>query len=104
MDMTSETQRFIELSDILALKLKCKGCGSALTIPSTRQMAVREEMGKLSTCPICRKPWATLEGATYEPLIIKFVSALNELRAGLENAPIGFTLTFEVADEKSEQE
>jgi hypothetical protein len=102
--MTSETQRFIELSDILSLKLKCKGCGSALTIPSTRQMAMREELGKLSTCPICRKPWATLEGSTYEPLIIEFVSSLNKLRTAFKDAPIGFALTFEVADEESRRD
>jgi len=98
--MTSQTQKFIEPSDILALKLKCKGCDSTLTIPSGRQMAGREEMGKLSSCPICRKAWANLEGATYEPLIIKFVSTLNELRAALKTAPIGFTLTFEVEPEE----
>ena len=50
--------------------------------------------------PNLRKPWANLEGATYEPLIIKFVSTLNELRAAIKTAPIGFTLTFEVEPEQ----
>jgi hypothetical protein len=98
--MTSQTQKFIELSDILALKLECKHCGSALAIPSSRDMAGREDIGKLSTCPVCRMPWASLGGSTYEPLIVKFVSALNEIRRTFKDAPIGFTLTFEVSGDK----
>jgi hypothetical protein len=98
--MTSQTQKFIELSDIVALKLECKHCGSALAIPSSRDMTRREDVGKLSSCPVCQMPWATLGGATYEPLIAKFVSALNEIRRTFKDAPIGFTLTFEVTGEK----
>ena len=101
--MTSQTQKFIELSDILALKLECKHCGSALTVPSSRDMTRREDMGKLSSCPVCQMPWASLGGATYEPLIAKFVSTLNEIRRTFKDAPIGFTLTLEVQGEKQSE-
>jgi hypothetical protein len=97
--MTSQTQKFIELSDILALKLECKHCESVLAIPSSRDMARREDVGKLSICPVCQRPWATLGGATYEPLIAKFVSALNEMRNAFKDAPIGFTLTLEISSD-----
>jgi hypothetical protein len=102
--MTSQTQKFIELCDILALKLECKSCHSSLAIPSERHMAAREEIGKLGSCPICRAPWAILGGSSYEPLIIEFVSALNKLRGAFNNAPIGFNLTLEVTGEELGQE
>ena len=97
--MTSEIQKFIELSDILALKLECKHCESSLAIPSSRDMARREDIGKLSSCPVCQRPWATLAGTTYEPLIAKFVSSLNEIRKAFKDAPIGFILTLEISSD-----
>jgi len=101
--MTSQTHKFIELSDILTLKLQCNDCGSYLAIPSSRDMTTREELGKLSDCPVCRKHWATISGASIEPTIYQFTGALNTLRTAMKIAPVGFSLTLEVADDHDEE-
>jgi Zn finger protein HypA/HybF involved in hydrogenase expression len=99
--MTSQTHKFVELSDILALSLRCKSCGSNLTIPATRDMLRKEETGKLSQCPVCRSAWAVVGGSsTCEITVFEFTAALNKLRSTLTDTPVGFTLTLEVHDEE----
>ena len=97
--MTSQTRRFIELSDILSLALKCKGCGSTLTIPSSRDVSNRDSAGKLSFCPICQRTWANSQGATCAPDIAKFSTALSALREAITDTGIGFTLTLETSSD-----
>lgn len=94
--MTSQTKKFIDLTDFLALRFECKSCGSTLVIPSTRNLEQREEQGKLSDCPVCRKPWASVGGSTCEPEIARFLAALSRLNDLLSRFPAGFTLTLEV--------
>jgi hypothetical protein len=98
--MTSQIRKLIELADILALNLKCKSCGSSLAIPASRDMTTREEMGKLASCPVCRRAWANLNGSTYEPAIYEFTGALNKLRSIITTAPLGFEMTLQISDEE----
>lgn len=98
--MTSQKRKYIELADIQALSLKCKSCGSTLAIPAARDMTTREEMGKLASCPVCRRAWANLNGSTYEPSIYEFTGALNKLRSILTTAALGFEMTLQISEEE----
>jgi transcription elongation factor Elf1 len=98
--MTSETKKFIEFSDILSIRFECKHCGSELVISSLRDMGKREEQGKLSNCPVCTRPWASVNGSTCESTITGFLDALNKVRESLGSFPAGFLLTLEVASEE----
>src|SRR5437660_1696632 len=67
--MTSQTRTFIEMSDILSLRLECKSCHCSLLI------GVNQEDGTLSTlvdkhnkvlanCPTCDATWTQFNAAT----------------------------------------
>ena len=102
--MTTQTKKFIEPSDILALRFECKSCGSELLISSLRDISKREEYGKLNDCPVCCKPWASIGGSTCEPTIAEFLTALNKLRGMLGTHqgafPAGFSLMIEIKDKE----
>ncbi len=94
--MTSETKRFIELSDLLSLRLECKHCHSELLLSSLRSLGTKEEQGKLNRCPVCSRDWALVNGSTCELTIAEFLKALNSLRDALGSFPAGFKLTLEI--------
>jgi hypothetical protein len=98
--MTEEIKKFIELSDVLSLKLTCKHCVSELSIPSSRDMLRPEERGKLNDCPVCGRNWATVNESSCEITIAKFVDALNQLRGTLKNFPAGFSFMLEIKNPK----
>jgi hypothetical protein len=106
--MTTQTKKFLELSDILALRFECKKCGSELLISSLRDISNRDEQGKLSNCPVCRNPWASVGGSTCELAIAEFLTVLNKLRGMLgthEGAfPAGFALTVEIKGKEQDKE
>lgn len=97
--MTEETKKFIELSDILSLRLECKRCESELLISSLRDMLRREEEGKLNNCPVCGREWASVSGSSCELTIAQFLDSLNKLRSTLKTFPAGFLLTLEIKNE-----
>jgi transcription elongation factor Elf1 len=101
--MTEETKKFIELSDVLSLRLECRHCGSGLSISSCRDMMRREEQGKLSNCPVCGREWASIGGSSCEMTIAQFVDCLNKLRGTLKSFPAGFLLTLEIKNERKPQ-
>jgi transcription elongation factor Elf1 len=105
--MTTQPKRFIEWSDILALRFECKDCGSELLISSLRDLSKREEQGKLSNCPVCRKPWASVNGSTCELAIAEFLSALNKVRGLIGSQgtfPAGFSMTIEIKGKEQEKD
>jgi hypothetical protein len=108
LDMTTQTKRFIELSDILALRFECKHCGCELLISSLHDMSKREEQGKLNDCPVCRKPWASVNGSTCESAIAEVLSSLNKLRRLIgthqDAFPAGFALTVEIKGKEQDKE
>lgn len=95
--MTTQMKRYIELSDVLTLKLDCKACGSVLQVPLSRNMSAPEERLKLDRCPMCLAEWASLNGSTYQPSIAKFSSALKELARIMESEVLGFDLWIEIS-------
>lgn len=101
--MTSQTKRYIELSDVLALRFTCKGCGSALDIPISKPLNGREDKEKLNTCPVCLQRWALRNEGNYHPAIAGFTTALKTLSDVLNMGEVGFSLTIEVKDEKPKE-
>ena len=78
--MTIQTKHFIELSDIIALRLDCKNCFASLTCSRGDKI----EAKLLRVCPQCNEPWAALPGgSTIELEITKLVSALREAKLTL---------------------
>jgi len=106
--MTTQTKKFIELSDILALRFECKECHSELLISSLRDISKREQQGKLNTCPVCRKEWASVNGSTCELAIAEFLTELNKLRGLLGTHqgafPAGFSLTVEIKGKEEKED
>ncbi len=96
--MTSQFKTYIDLADILTLRLDCRECACTLTIPISRDLTAREEAFKLNECPMCRAPWATLNNSMYQPIIAEFTDKLKRLKNTLENAPLGFRLSIEISD------
>ena len=103
--MTIQTKHFIELTDLIALRLTCKHCGATLSLLlSDAKLAMGENSQStfLSSCPSCHRNWADLGETTYEPQIKKATAALNRLTQllhGESAVPLGFSLTLEITPE-----
>ena len=100
--MTSQTKRFIELSDVLALHFECKRCKATLTVPILRE----ELRTALKSCPNCREDWAVINGSSYALMFEQFVEQLNKIRNVLNGrppevpaAPVGFSFSLEIKEE-----
>jgi transcription elongation factor Elf1 len=87
--MTSQTKKFLELSDVLSLRFECKHCQSGLLVSSLRDLEKREEHGRLNNCPVCGRLCASVNGSMCELAIAKFLGALNELRRIIGTFPAG---------------
>jgi hypothetical protein len=97
--MTSHTKRYIEIEDVLTLKLICKECGSSLEIPVTRDIGRSQDLFKLDVCPICKSSWPESAESSIQPEISGLSTALKKLREKLKSPHIGVMLTLEVAEE-----
>ncbi len=79
-----------------------------LLVSSLQDISKRTEHGKLSNCPVCRKPWASVSGSTCELTIAEFLTALNRLRGliGTHDGafPAGFSLTVEIEGREQEDQ
>lgn len=99
--MTSQTKKFIELSDILALHFECKNndCKATLTLSASQDL----RDGTLYTCPVCEKSWAVVNGGGCELTIKEFLRAYQKLQKTLGNEhgsfPAGFLLRLEILEE-----
>ena len=75
--MTIQTQQFIELSDVIALRCECKNpnCRTVLLVPIPSTLD-----GALSKCPKCKQAWAKQDtGDSYELDIDRFLGSLRLL-------------------------
>jgi hypothetical protein len=103
--MTIQTKRFIDLTDILAVRFTCKNCGATMSLPITDSKLTNGAPAStlLNECPSCHERWAYLMspagGKNYAAAVIEATAALNRLRNLLHGdvAPLGFTLSVEIA-------
>jgi hypothetical protein len=90
--MSSQTKQYIEMNDILSLRCDCKHCGASLSLPLANDLAK-----SLLNCPNCNKPWARLNGDTYELALNDFAKRVAELK--MLSPLAGFKLYIEIAPE-----
>jgi hypothetical protein len=95
--VTSQTKKFIELSDIVALRFSCNHCGASLSLSLLKD--VRED--RLRQCPNCYQPWAQMpSGSSIELTIAKFVDDLKKLNDVLVSGYFsGFLMALELKEE-----
>jgi hypothetical protein len=101
--MTSQTKRFIEMSDIIGLQLECKKCGISLlasgqTLTTT---LVDPHNMTLSQCPTCGTPWTVPASYPtqmgYDTEVKKFLRMIEAMRNIEEQ--IGCRIRFEIKDD-----
>ncbi len=84
--MTRQTKHFIEVSDIVGIRLECKNCGSSLLI----------SLGKtgrlLLTCANCNHElWEDIEGLAQKG-IQQLIAAIKTIERVIENQRVKFSL------------
>jgi hypothetical protein len=103
--MTTETRNFIELSDVIALCLKCRHCDAELHV--TVDELPREKA--LSHCPNCQRPWATVDhnqltSHDYAKEITGFMDVLLKTKSLVQaQTGLGFTLTLGIKNAQQEK-
>ena len=105
--MTSETKRFIELSDIIGIRVKCRSCGCSLLIDATKDDGpignlMLAHNSVLGICPTCSHPWtATQPGrATWDSDIKEFVRKMQSLKRAV--GTLGCALELEIKHENQQ--
>lgn len=97
--MTVQTKRFIELSDILGLRIECRGCGCSITMLNEADAIdtiLRPDSSVLVSCPSCRKKWTSLEGYNnYDSEMKEFFRRFREV-CTLEKA-FGCVMSLEIS-------
>jgi len=74
--MTAQLKHFIDISDIVSLRMQCRHCEATLSLPISEKMEVQP----LRTCPSCNEPWASLpSGNTIENPITDLAKAIKVL-------------------------
>jgi hypothetical protein len=98
--MTSQTQHYIELSDIVALRFRCqyKDCNAILSVSLPTPL----KTNKLMICPHCEKPWlSTSMGELGEKAISDFAKSVNDLARVISEKHFAdrFSLVLEIKAE-----
>jgi len=98
--MTSQTRKFIELPDIIGLRLDCKteGCGTSLSVAVDREtgaftniLAANNRI--LAQCPNCGSQWMTLgPSAVFDSEVKQFIRMMNELKKSIPRFGCGVML------------
>ena len=98
--MTNQTKHFIELSSILALRLRCNECEAEISLPLSKELRVK----RLRVCPHCEHAW-TINGSTMEGAIEDAIGASKTVARLLNrDFPVGFSLMLEIKADKPEAE
>jgi hypothetical protein len=95
--MTSQTKKFIEISDMVGLRFDCKNpeCGVSLSLPMQQGVSRTDT---LQRCPHCGTPWTKLGDSDYA---VQFKRLLDLLRT-LSDAPLGCRFSLEIKPEPRE--
>lgn len=104
--VTTQTKRFIELSDIIGLQLECKNpkCGiSLLAGGDTLTSLAGQHNETLSKCPTCDTPWTVPASYPivmgYDTEVKKFLRMIEMMRTIEHN--LGCRIRFELKDDVS---
>lgn len=95
--MTQVLKQFIELDDVIALRVECSHCKASLTLPLNSVSFKIPQM-----CPSCQSDWyeGYGNGRNMGDVIASFVAEVKRLRRALEDkspVTLGFTLDLEVS-------
>jgi DNA-directed RNA polymerase subunit RPC12/RpoP len=98
--MTTQTKKFIDPKDVIALYFECAGCKASFSLPLAEKIDVK----KLAVCPHCQRPWLrSVEGSSIETALSECIEKLKALSSYLGKAPYnGFTLKFEITKENED--
>jgi transposase-like protein len=88
--MTTKTMKLVEPSDLVAIHLECKHCGSTLSVVLDKSVSRLPDK-----CPNCHETWFDIEGRAKKTLT-EIIEAHRRL---LDNPPRGLTLRIEIANE-----
>ena|ERR1700733_14757763 len=93
--MTTQTKRFIEPGNILALCLECADCKASISLSLSDRMNIK----RLRVCPNCQRPWLQLpEGSTAELAVTDLMNQLNNVSELLKSGQFsGFRLLLEIS-------
>jgi len=104
--MTTQTKRFIELSDLLGLRFECKECHASLFLPLSKVLIA----SRLRSCPHCNHPWLAVmngqSGTSVYGDVSEVVDAVRKLASRFDGTlgfPVGCSMLVEVADKGSEK-
>jgi len=95
--MTQTVKHFIDLNDLVALRVQCNECGASLALPIRNQ-----SFSVPQNCPSYKADWYQKNGSqiNMSDVIATFVSELKRVKRLLSEhpkEPLGFTLDVEVS-------
>ena len=99
--MTTETNLFITADEILGISVECFSCH----VRSTVSFASGDSAQAIATrtaCPHCDKRWFITGNDPVYTALVKFVSALADMRARskeIENRAMPFGITLEITSD-----
>jgi ribosomal protein S27AE len=104
--MTTQTKTFIELPDILAVRVECGKCHSTVTMPIARNM----NFAGMKRCPNCGNAWLAVEMSSIEPQIKACAESIRATVDELKNwqktlstmGSDGFSLSLEIKGKQPE--
>jgi len=102
--MTSQTKKFIEFSDIVAVRFRCKSddCGAELSLPLQAKFSRDHKADK---CPNCGSAWLLVptngsSGSSIAPSLERVAQCIHDL----SKWPGNFEITLEVKLDPNEGE
>lgn len=103
--MTSELKRFIELSDIIGMRLRCRSCGCSLLLDTDREGGPIDNLlastsQTLANCPACKEGWTQFkpQGDPWDSDIKDFLRKMRFLKQ--VESRLGFSLELEIKNEE----
>ncbi len=94
--MTSQTKQFIEVSDLLGVRLECKYCGGSLLI------SLRKTVTLPLTCVNCNSDWFDDPDSLARGAIGNFVGVVKKLGSLLEKQGVKFSIEVTPPEKSSE--
>jgi len=103
--MTSQTKKFIEFSDILSVRFRCKrqDCGAELSLPLQSKFSGYRGADK---CPNCGADWLVVttgiggSGSSIAPMLERIANSIHDI----SKWPGHFELTLELKPDPEEGE